>query len=281
MIFELALGVGITIMIVAFFAEYIDSSLGMGYGTTLTPLLLLFGFNPLQVVPAILLSELITGLLAGFTHHKAGNVNFKPKSTNIRYIMKRLKELGYVESFKRGIPIHLKIALVLAACSIIGTIAAVFIAVNIPKFWLKLYIGLLVMVIGGVILFTLNKNYKFSWKKILGLGFIASFNKGISGGGYGPVVTGGQLLSGVSGRNAVGITSLAEGLTCAVGVVAYLLTKSIIDWRLAPYLIIGAVISVPFSAKKKKKIKTRTLAIIIGIVTLILGAFTIIKTITG
>ena len=281
MIFELALGAGIAIVIVAFFSEYIDSTLGMGYGTTLTPLLLLFGFNPLQVVPAVLLSELITGLLAGFTHHKAGNVNFKPKSTNIRYIMKRLKELGYVESFKRGIPIHLKIALVLAACSIIGTIAAVFIAVNIPKLWLKLYIGLLVMVIGGVILFTLNKNYKFSWKKILGLGFIASFNKGISGGGYGPVVTGGQLLSGVSGKNAVGITSLAEGLTCAVGVTAYLLTKSIIDWRLAPYLILGAVLSVPFSALTVKKIKTRTLTVIIGIVTLILGAFTIIKTVTG
>jgi len=281
MIFELALGVGITIIIVAFFAEYIDSTLGMGYGTMLTPLLLIFGFNPLQVVPAVLLSELITGLLAGFTHHKAGNVNFKPKSTNIRYIIKRLKELGYSETFRRGVPIHLKIALVLAACSIIGTIAAVFIAVNIPKFWLKLYIGLLVTVIGLVILFTLNKNYKFSWKKIIGLGFIASFNKGMSGGGYGPVVTGGQLLSGVKGRNAVGITSLAEGLTCAVGVVAYLLTKSIIDWKLAPYLIIGAVLSVPFSALTVKKIKTRTLAIIIGILTLILGTFTIIKTITG
>ncbi len=281
MIFELALGIGITIVIVAFLAEYVDSTLGMGYGTILTPLLLIFGFNPLQVVPAVLLSELITGLLAGFTHHKAGNVNFKPKSTNIKYIIKRLKELGYAETFRRGVPIHLKIALVLAACSIIGTIAAVFIAVSIPKFWLKLYIGVLVTVIGIVILFTLNKNYKFSWKKILGLGFIASFNKGMSGGGYGPVVTGGQLLSGVKGRNAVGITSLAEGLTCAVGVVAYLLTKSIIDWRLAPYLIIGAVISVPFSALTVKKIKTRTLAIIIGITTLILGAFTIIQTITN
>lgn len=281
MIFELALGVGIIIVIVAFLAEYVDSTLGMGYGTILTPLLLIFGFNPLQVVPAVLLSELITGLLAGFTHHKAGNVNFKPKSTNIKYIMKRLKELGYAETFRRGVPIHLKIALVLAACSIIGTIAAVLIAINIPSFWLKLYIGILVTVIGVVILFTLNKNYKFSWKKILGLGFIASFNKGMSGGGYGPVVTGGQLLSGVKGRNAVGITSLAEGLTCAVGVIAYLLTKSIIDWRLAPYLIIGAVLSVPFSALTVKKIKTRTLAIIIGIATLILGAFTIIQTITN
>ena len=281
MIFELALGMGITIVIIAFLAEYIDSTLGMGYGTILTPLLLIFGFNPLQVVPAVLLSELITGLLAGFTHHKAGNVNFKPKSTNIRYIIKKLKELGYAETFRRGVPIHLKIALVLAACSIIGTIAAVFIAVSISKFWLKLYIGLLVTVIGVVILFTLNKNYKFSWKKILGLGFIASFNKGLSGGGYGPVVTGGQLLSGVKGRNAVGITSLAEGLTCAVGVAAYFLTKSIIDWRLAPYLIIGAVLSVPLSALTVKKMNTKKLTVIIGITTLFLGLFTIIQTITN
>ncbi|OIO64052.1 hypothetical protein COY26_00485 [Candidatus Woesearchaeota archaeon CG_4_10_14_0_2_um_filter_33_10] len=281
MIFELALGIGIAIAIIAFFAEYVDSTLGMGYGTMLTPILLLVGFSPLQVVPAVLLSELITGLLAGFTHHKAGNVNFKPKSTNIKYIIKRLKELGYAETFRRGVPIHLKVVLVLAACSIIGTISAVFIAVSISKFWLKLYIGVLVTVIGVVILFTLNKNYKFSWKKILGLGFVASFNKGMSGGGYGPVVTGGQLLSGVKGRNAVGITSLAEGLTCAVGVAAYFLTKSVIDWRLAPYLIIGAVISVPFAALTVKKIKTRTLAIIIGIVTLILGVFTIIQTIAN
>jgi len=143
--------------------------------------------------------------------------------------------------------------------------------VNIPKFYLKLYIGLLVLTIGIVILFTLNKNYGFSWKKITGLSLIASFNKGMSGGGYGPVVTGGQLLSGVDGKNAIGITSLAEGLTCIVGVVAYLLTQNIIDWTLAPYLIIGAVISVPVSALTVKKIKTKKLRVIIGVVTLILG----------
>lgn len=278
--FELALGIGIVIVIIAFLAEYIDSTLGMGYGTTLTPVLLLIGFNPLQVVPAVLLSELITGLLAGFTHHKAGNVNFKPKSTNVLYIIKRIKELGYIESFKRGVPIHLKIAIVLAACSIFGTLAAVFISVNLPKFWLNMYIGFLVLVIGLVILFTINKTYRFSWKKIFSLGLIASFNKGMSGGGYGPVVTGGQLLAGVKGKSAIGITSLAEGLTCLVGVIAYILSKSIIDWKLAPYLIIGAVLSVPLSAITVKKIKTRKLTVIIGILTLFLGGFTIIKTIT-
>ena len=39
--FELAIGMGITIVVIAFIAEYIDSTLGMGYGTTLTPLLLI------------------------------------------------------------------------------------------------------------------------------------------------------------------------------------------------------------------------------------------------
>lgn len=51
----------IVIVIIAFFCEFIDSSLGMGYGTTLTPLLLLFGYEAIQIVPAVLLSEFITG----------------------------------------------------------------------------------------------------------------------------------------------------------------------------------------------------------------------------
>lgn len=278
MIFELALGIGITVVIIAFFAEYIDSTLGMGYGTMLTPILLILGFAPLQVVPAVLLSELITGLLAGVTHHFAGNVNFKPKTTNPKRICAAIKRLGIYKSFKIGVPSHLKVVLLIASCSIIGTIIAVFVAINLPKFYLKLYIGILVFIIGLVILLTRNKHYKFSWKKITGLSLIASFNKGMSGGGYGPVVTGGQLLSGVDGKNAIGITSLAEGLTCAVGVLAYIIvTKNAIDWSLAPYLIIGAICSVPLSVFTVKKIKTKKLRIIIGIVTLVLGIVTLGK----
>ena len=267
------------IPVMAFLCEYMDSTLGMGYGTTLTPVFMLLGFSPMQIVPVILLSELITGLSAGFFHHREGNVNFKPKTTNISVIMQKLKSLGYVESFKRGIPLHLKVALVLAVCSIVGTIVAVFVAVNIPKFWLKLYIGCLVLSMGIIILICLNKEFKFSWKKITFLGLIASFNKGMSGGGYGPVVTGGQVLSGVDGKSAVGITSLAEGLTCLVGVIAYLLiSKNPLDWRLAPWVIIGAVLSVPLSAKSVKLMSERKLKFAIAILTIVLGAFTLIKT---
>lgn len=275
MLFELAIGIGLTIVLIAFLAEYIDSTLGMGYGTTLTPILLLSGFEPIQVVPAILLSESLTGVFAGLMHHKVKNVDFKPRTMNPHTIFAATRRLGIAESFERGLPRHLKVALLIAFCSIFGSLFAVFVAVNIPAFYLKLYIGLLVLTIGIVILATMNKQYGFSWKKIVGLSLIASFNKGMSGGGYGPVVTGGQLLSGVEGKNAIGITSLAEGLTCIVAVIAYLYLNNTIDWVLAPYLVTGAVLSVPFAAISVKKIDTHKFKIIVGVATLVLGVATL------
>jgi len=283
MVLSFSIWTVVTIVVIAFLCEYMDSTLGMGYGTTLTPVLLLLGFPPMQIIPAVLLSELITGLMAGFFHHREGNVNFKPESTDFSLIMHQLKALGYVESFRRGLPLHLRVALLLAMCSIGGTVVAVFIAINIPGFWLKLYIGCLVLSMGIIIIICLNKEFRFSWKKITFLGLVASFNKGMSGGGYGPVVTGGQVLSGVEGRSAVGITSLAEGLTCLVGVITYVLvSKSTIDWKLAPIIIVGAVCSVPLSAKSVKRFSARSLKLSIAIITIILGVSTIIRTlVTG
>ena len=99
----------------------------------------------------------------------------------------------------------------------------------------------------------------------------------MNGGGYGPVVTGGQILSGVKGNNAVGITSMAEGLTCVVGVVVFVLSPELIDWKLAPSLIVGALCSVPFSTLIVKKLPTKALKISIGSLTLILGIVTLLK----
>ncbi|MFC2170157.1 sulfite exporter TauE/SafE family protein [Acidobacteriota bacterium] len=244
----------VLIIILAFICEYIDSSLGMGYGTTLAPLLLIMGYHPLQIVPAILLSELFTGLSAAFFHHRFKNANFK---------------IGTMD---------LKIALVMAGCSIFGTLAAVFIAINLPMYYVKLYIGVLVFTMGVFILLTLKRKYKFSWRKMVSLGLLAAFNKGISGGGYGPLVTSGQILSGVKSKNAIGITSFAEGLTCLVGVITYLIyTDHIIEWNLAPSLVLGAILSVPIGAYTVKKFKSGRLRLIVGIATSILGLVTLGK----
>ena len=269
---------GIALSVIAFFCEYVDSTLGMGYGIALTPILMLFGFTPMQIVPVVLLSELLSGLLAGFFHHRNGNVNFKPTTTNLSIVVSELKSTGLVKSFKKIIPIHLKVALLLGICSIAGSVLAVFIAINIPKFWLKFYIGFLVLFMGIIVLVCLNKEFKFSWQKIVFLGAIATFNKGMSGGGYGHVVTGGQILSGIEGKSAIGITSLAEGLTYPVGLITYaIFAKNPLYWKLAPWIISGAILSVPLSAISVKKIKTNKLILAIALLTIVLGSVTIIR----
>jgi len=273
---EIALAAGIGIALLACAAEYVDSTLGMGYGTTLTPLLLLLGFEPLEIVPAVLLSEFATGLIAGFTHHSMGNVNLKPRTLRLPVIIRKIRELGVAESYRRGMPRALTIALVIAAASAVGTVAAVFLALNLSKFALKVYIGVLVLLIGIVILATMRLTLPFSWARIVGLGLLASFNKGISGGGYGPVVTGGQILSGVEVKETIGITSLAEGLTCAVAVTVYAFHSGI-DWTLAPYLAVGALLSVPLTGLTVRWVKPGVLRVAIGIITVVLGTFNLVN----
>lgn len=237
----------------AFLSEYVDSSLGMGYGTTLTPVLMLMGYSPLQVVPAILFSECLTGIASGLSHHRAGNVDFRRGSRARRTMA------------------------ILAACSLVGTLAAVFLAVNLPKRAIELYIGIMIFGIGIYILVARNGRGRFSWRKIIGLGGVAAFNKGISGGGYGPLVTGGQILSGVEEKSAVGITSLAEGLVCLVGLALYLLFGKPMDWFLAGSLTVGALLSVPAAVWTVKVLPERALRSSIGYATVFLGALTLIR----
>jgi uncharacterized membrane protein YfcA len=243
----------VPIIALAFACELVDSSLGMGYGTTLTPLLLLLGYEPLEIVPAVLFSEFITGVLAGVFHHEFGNVDLKPGTRDFR------------------------IAALLATLSIVGVLLAVGIAIRLPAWVVKFYIGVLVLVIGLVILKNSRRQVPFSWRRIGVLGFLAAFNKGISGGGYGPVVTGGQVLAGVRGRSAVGIASLAEGITGIVGVAIYCASGASVSWHLVPSLLLGAALSVPLAAYIVSRIPTGQLTLLIGGLSTTLGGYTLVR----
>ncbi|OQA55641.1 MAG: Sulfite exporter TauE/SafE [Candidatus Omnitrophica bacterium ADurb.Bin277] len=169
--------------------------------------------------------------------------------------------------------------MLLLTATIIGASSAVYTAKILPKQWTSLYISLMVIGMGVLIIACFNRQFAYSWKKIIGLGLLASFNKGLTGGGYGPLVVSGQMLSGIEGKNAIGITSLAEGVTCALGVTIYFLTaKDIVDWRLAPVIIAGALCSIPFSVKSVKIMPTKLLKALIAAATIILGVVTLMKT---
>ena len=250
---RLGAGTTLAIFLAALFIEYIDSTLGMGYGTTLTPLLLLVGFEPLQIVPAILCSEFVTGFTAGLLHHRDGNVDF-------------LRDRR-----ARGT------ALLLASLSVCGAVAAVTLALRIPKFWLTAIIATIILSVGVMILATARRQLAYRRGHIIVLGAVASFNKGLSGGGYGPLVTGGQVVSGISPKQAVAITSVAEGLTCLVGLAAYLVMRGSLDWSLAIPLTMGACLSVPMATLTVRKLPEPLIRRSVGVVTCLLGLLAFVK----
>ena len=260
------------IAILALSCEYVDASIGMGYGTTLTPLLLTIGFWPLEVIPAVLLGQLAGGLIGGLTHYRVGNIRLDFRQDE-RLIKEKLRGLGYLPR-----SLDSKVIFILVVCGIIGALVGVFSAVNIPRVILTTYIRAMVLGIGIMILVRAGRKSSLSWKGLIGVGLLSSFNKGISGGGYGPLVTGGQIISGRETRSSVGSTTLAETVVCMVGFLGYVLIKGDIFWTLAAATSIGSIVAAPFAALTVRKVNAEKLKMVIGLATIILGSLTLAKT---
>lgn len=252
---------GMVLFFLAFLCGYIDSSLGMGYGTTLTPVLLILAFPRAEVVPAVLLSQLVSGAVAALGHHKLGNVDFIA-DPSIRRVL-----------------------LVLSLPSLLVAISAVWLGSVLDAMnrdILKIYIALMVMGIGFWLLY---KQFRvrtkhapsFSGRRIILLGVFAAFNKGVSAGGYGPLVTGGQLLSGVSEKKAVAITTLSEVIVSLAGVLGFILFFQELNWFLVLFLTTGATLSVPFATLTVKYMPKGILTSRIAYATLFLGGVSLYR----
>jgi len=270
---EVTVITGIVLISVAFVCELIDASLGMMYGTILSPVLIVAGFDPLIVIPSILFSQAVGGFAASMGHHWVRNVDFSVKSE----VLKKLSDLGYVDTFKAGVSTDLKVVFAVTCLGVLATGIAALTAVSIPKVALQTYIGILVLAMGVILL--LRSRFAFSWKRILGIGILSAFNKGISGGGFGPIITSGQLISGRESKSSVGTTTLAEAPICITGFLVYLAKGGIATWNLVLMLTAGALIgglvgphvTAQFTSERKMRI-------ILGILVTVLGVWIVVKT---
>lgn len=250
----------IFLFLISAFCEYIDSSLGMGYGTILTPLLLTFGAVRQDIVPAILLSEMLTGFSSSLAHHQEGNVDLR-KDKNIKTAV-----------------------LFLAIPSVIGVVTATILSSKlrtVGQHYANLYIGIMIVVIGT---YLISSNYfrnirlkSLNKPTLLTLGVVAAFNKGVSGGGYGPLMTGGQMTAGVKEREAVVITSACEVFTCFTGLVVFFLLGGTLNLFYVIPLCMGSMMSVVPAAKTVKVLREGLLKNAIGWATLLLGLITLWK----
>lgn len=240
------------IAVLAFFCELLDSSLGMGYGTVLSPFLLILGYNPLVAVPSILFSQMFGGFIAAFFHHRFRNSDFRP---------------GTRDS---------KIFLALGGLGSLATVVGALVAISISKEAIQTYIGILVLAIG--ILLVLKVQLRFSKNKIFGLALLSGFNKAISGGGFGPLTTGGQVVCGHNHKNSVGVTTLAEVPICLISFAVYALTKGLPSTELILALTLGAASAAPLGALVTKKLDTEKMKILLAWLILVLGVWTLLRT---
>lgn len=243
-------------VLLSFFAEYVDTSLGMGYGTTLTALLILLGFPPTQVVVAVLLAEFATGGMAAIAHHALGNADL------------------------RADRLHFRMAVLLGGLGLAGGLAAATVAVALPERLLDGAVGGIIAAMGVVVLVARHVRLRFSWWRAGVLGLIAGANKGFMGGGYGPLIVAGQIAIGDSMRSAIAVTSLAEALTCVGAIIGYLLMGTAMPWMLIGALALGGVLSSVLAAATVSAIPAHGLKSVVAAVYLFLGGLTLYASLT-
>ncbi len=231
-------------LLIGFTGQYLDASIGLGYGTITVPLLLLLGVPPIYTVPAILLSKTVLGVFSGGVHHMAGNV-------------------------------QRKVAVPLIMAGILGTVLGVPITFFLPDRETNALIGIILMTIGFLCILNVARGVKmgrYSPNKIRVSGFFAGFTNGISGGGYGAISTTGLISAGVDSRVAVGSTVLSETAVSLSAFMLYCYLLPEVNWGVTLALLIGGTIATPIGALTTKSSPSRKLGAVIGVVVMSLGA---------
>lgn len=258
----------------AFMAELIDSSMGMMYGTLLSPLLIVLGFDPLVVVPSLLLTQAFGGFIASMFHQKLCNADFRPRNGS-REFFRAVGEKGLFRALKDDTTRDFRVVFIVSSLGVLATIFAALAAVSIPENYVKLYIGILVLAMGAILLSRIR--FDFSSKKILFIGLLSSFNKGLSGGGFGPVVTSGQVISGNGAKRSVGATTLSEAPICLTGFLVYYLTEGFSDWPFLLALGLGAVAAAPLGALLTSHLNEAKIRPLLGLMAVGLGLWALYK----
>ena len=216
----------LSVVLLAFVFETVDSAAGMGFGTALAPLLFVLGYSPLQVVPALLAAEAMTGLLAGFLHHEFRNIelSWRPLNEAARTLI------------------------LIAAFGSAGAIAAAtvaYFALPVPEQAVKTYVAIVVLLMGVFMLLrhALAPRQRYRPRRLLFFAALAGVNKGLGGGGYGPVLVLGSAFAGIIEKSATAIAALAEGVVSLLGLLTVLAIGAAgtgVDLTLLPSLWLGA-----------------------------------------
>lgn len=237
-------------IIIGFIAQMIDGALGMAYGVSSNSFLLSIGVSPAIASASVHSAEVFTTAASGLSHFLFGNVDRK---------------------------LFLKLVIPGVLGGVIGAYALVL---GEETRFIKPVVAAYLLVMGAIILWqALRRPREREVRRFLiPLGAIGGFLDAIGGGGWGPMVTSTIIAQGHNPRRTVGsvnatefFVTFAEAITFIITIPALIATH----WRIIVGLLIGGVIAAPLAAFVCKKLPTRVLMALVGVLIIVLSVRTI------
>jgi len=240
-------------LLAGFLAEIVAGSMGMGYGVICTTILLLLNVSPPIISASIHSAESFTTAAGSISHYKLGNVN---------------KKLTWA----------LAIPAVIGA--VIGAVSLSYVGERYAQMT-KPVIALYSMYLGIRILQNAFKKKQTGLKRkktnITTLGLAGGFIDSFGGGGWGPLVTGTFIKNGRTPKYVIGSTTLAKFVLTFASAVTFVFTVGIHHWNIVAGLLIGGIITAPFSAMLTSRLPVKKMFVIVGILVICMSLITILK----
>ena len=233
--------------IVGFVAQLIDGALGMAYGVSSNTFLLSMGVPPAAASASVHAAEIFTTAVSGLSHWRLGNVD--------RELLRRLLVPG-----------------------VVGGVVGAYLLTSVPGDTIKPFIAAYLAVMGLIIILKAVRRQQATEARshLVPLGLAGGFFDAIGGGGWGPIVTSTLVARGNAPRYVIGSVNLSEFFVTLSESVVFILTIGLVHWQVIAGLIIGGVIAAPLAAYVCKRVPTRPLMILIGILIIALSIRTVI-----
>lgn len=242
-------------LLVGVLAEIVAGSMGMGYGVICTTTLLFLGIPPHAVSASIHSAESFTTAAGSISHIKLKNVS---KSL--------VKKLAIPAIFG----------------AIVGAVSLTYLGEYYSKIT-KTIISFYTLYLGIQILSNAFKEKRDKKLKkttnLTRLGLIGGFIDSFAGGGWGPLVTGTLIKNSFTPRFAVGSSTVAKFILTLTAAITFIFTLGIQHWNIILGLLIGGIITAPFSAMLTAKLPVKGMFIVIGILVIVMSSITIYKSV--
>ena len=233
----------VLIALAGLIAQFVDGSLGMGYGLTSSTLLIAVGLSPALASASVHLAEIGTTAVSGIAHHRFGNVDWPT--------VKRVAIPGAIGAFAGA-----------TFLSSISTAMAKPVAGGI-LFVLGVYV-LLRFLIGRA---PRRKPGTPGLRLLLPLGIVGGFVDATGGGGWGPVTTPTLLADGrLAPNRVIGTVNASEFVVALAASIGFLigLGTAGIDLGIVIALLAGGVIAAPAAAWVVRHLNARILGVVVG-----------------